>query len=444
MVRELGLAEAIGERLHLLKMHRPYSESDHVLNVAFNVLCGGRALEDIELRRGDSALLDALGVDMLPDPTTAGDFCRRFRSADIEDLMDAINQTRLDVWKTCPDLLEETARIEADGTQVSTTGACKEGMDISYDGTWGYNALVVSLANTQEPLFIANRSASRPSHEGAPAYFDRAIALCRRAGFQKILLRGDTDFALTAHFDRWRDAGVGFVFGLDARKALIDKANRDHIEEWAALERKADEAVKRRRRPERVKDDVVRRRGFKNIRLDSEDIVEFGHRPNKCRRELRVVAVRKNLTIERGGEALFDDVRYHFYITNDWGRSMVEIVREGRQRCNQENLLQQLKTGIRALHAPVNSLNANWAYMVMASLAWSLKAWLALKLPVTPRWASKHRAQRRRLLSMEFKTFLHAVIVVPAQVLHHGRRTVLRFLHVTQQLLHVMRLQEVT
>ena len=142
---------------------------------------------------------------------------------------------------------------------------------------------------------------------------------------------------------------------------------------------------------------MVQRRGFKNIRLRSEDIVEFGHRSNKCRRELRVVAVRKNLTIERGGEALFDDVRYHFYITNNWDRSMVEIVREGRQRCNQERLLQQLKTGTRALHAPVNSLNANWAYMVMASLAWSLKAWLALKLPVTPRWASKHRAQSRRL-----------------------------------------------
>jgi len=383
-------------------------------------------------------------VHMLPDPTTAGDFCRRFDRDDIEALMDAINETRLEVWKTQPDLLQQTACIDADGTQVPTTGACKQGMDISYDGTWGYNALVVSLANTQEPLFIANRPASRPSHEGAPAYFDRAIEICQQAGFPKILLRGDTDFALTAHFDRWRDAGVDFIFGLDARKGLVSKANQDSIDEWTALERKADAAFEQRRRAPRVKEEVVRRRGFKNIRLQSEDVAEFAHRPKKCRRELRIVAVRKNLTIEKGGQALFDDVRYHFYITNDWERPMEEVIREGRQRCNQENLLQQLKTGIRALHAPVNSLHANWAYMVMASLAWTLKAWTALQLPVTPRWSAKHRSQRKLLLSMEFRTFLHAVIVLPAQVLHHGRRTIVRFLHVTRELLHVLRIAEVT
>ena len=269
----------------------------------------------------------------------------------------------------------------------------------------------------------------------------RAIELCQRASFKSILLRGDTDFALTAYFDEWRDAGVDFIFGLDARKALIEKANRDGIEEWARLERKADTAFERRRQ-HRVKQTVVRRRQFKTIHLNSEDIVEFGHRPNKCRREVRVIAVRKNLSIERGEDALIPDVRYHFYVTNDWKRPMTEVIHEGRQRCNQENLLQQLKTGLHALHAPVNTLNANWAYMVMASLAWTLKAWAALRLPTSPRWATEHRAQKKRLLSMEFRTFLHAVIAVPGQVLKHGRRTVVRLLHVTRELLYALRLAE--
>ena len=93
------------------------------------------------------------------------------------------------------------------------------------------------------------------------------------------------------------------------------------------------------------------------------------------------------------------------YITNDPDLTADEVINQARQRCNQENLISQLKSGVRALHAPVNTLNANWAYMTMAALAWTLKAWIALLLPVTPRWAERHNEQRRRLLTMEFRTF---------------------------------------
>lgn len=109
-------------------------------------------------------------------------------------------------------------------------------------------------------------------------------------------------------------------------------------------------------------------------------------------------------------------------------RDWTEVVREARQRCNQENLIEQLKNGVRALRAPVNTLAANWAYMVMASLAWSLKAWVALVLPVLPRWEEKHRHEQLRLLRMDFRTFLNHFVNVPAQVIKTGRRTVLRLL----------------
>ena len=196
LVQRIGLAACINSTVRVFKIHQPYYESDHVLNIAYNILCGGQTLDDIELRRNDRVFLDALGTDSIPDPTTAGDFCRRFDADRIEALMDAINETRLAVWQRCPGLTEQTARIDGDGTLVPTTGACKEGMDISYNGIWGDHPLVVSLANTGEPLFLKNRSGNRPSHEGVIPYFDKAIALCRRAGFRDILLRGDTDFAL--------------------------------------------------------------------------------------------------------------------------------------------------------------------------------------------------------------------------------------------------------
>jgi hypothetical protein len=95
MVRQLGLQKRIDDRLRLFKIHHPYYESDHVLSVAYNALCGGRVLEDIEIRRQDRVFLDALGAESIPDPTTAGDFCRRFEPEDIDALMEAINEVRL-------------------------------------------------------------------------------------------------------------------------------------------------------------------------------------------------------------------------------------------------------------------------------------------------------------------------------------------------------------
>src|SRR5437879_9997516 len=99
LAERTGLTAAIDERLRLLQVHQPYHESDHVLNIAYNILCGGDCLQDLELLRNDEAYLDALGAGRVPDPTTAGDFCRRFGSAEqVIGLMDTINRVRQSVW----------------------------------------------------------------------------------------------------------------------------------------------------------------------------------------------------------------------------------------------------------------------------------------------------------------------------------------------------------
>ena len=422
LVQKLDLAAALNRRVHLLKRHVPYFESDHILNLAYNLLLGGKTLNDLELLRNNETYLDALGAQRSPDPTTAGDFLRRFRAADIDALMEAINAKRLAVWRQQPDAFFEQAIIEADGSVVETTGQCKQGMDLSYNGKWGYHPLLVSLANTQEPLFLVNRPGNRPSHEGAAAYFERAAALCRQAGFRKILFRGDTDFSQTAYLDGWDAAGVGFVFGLDAQPNLVALAQALPERVWAALDRPARYRVATtpRRRPANVKEAVVRRRGFRNLRLVSEQVAEFNYRPCACAREYLVVVVRKQLVWERHGRVIGEETRYLFYLTNQWSWERAEVVYFANDRGNQENLIEQLKNGVPALRAPVNTLEANWAYMVIGALAWSLKAWLALLQP--------RRTYGQQLLRMEFRAFVQEVMLLPCQVVRAGRCLVYRLL----------------
>ncbi|HMB02325.1 MAG TPA: IS1380 family transposase, partial [Isosphaeraceae bacterium] len=383
LARMTGLIEAIDRDLHLLKRHLPYHESDHVLNIAYNLLAGGSRLEHIEVRRHDEVFLDALGAERIPDPTTAGDFCRRFTEGDVQSLMDICNETRLRVWKEQPDEFFEEAFLDADGTIAPSDGWCKQGVDIAYNGVWGYHPLVVSLANTAEPLFLVNRSGNRPSHEQAAEYLDRAIALCRRGGFRKVTLRGDTKFTQTTHLDRWDADGVRFLFGIDARDHL--KSLAEHLDDlkYSELERPPRYTIQTgpRQARERHKERVVAERQFETLKLLGEEVAEFEYRPVACRKTYRVVVLRKKLVVEKGQLWLFEPDRYFFYLTNDWTKPASEIVFLANDRCDQETVIAQLKSGVQAMAMPVDNLVSNWAYMVMAGLAWSLKAWSALVLP---------------------------------------------------------------
>jgi hypothetical protein len=433
LARESGLINAIDRNLNLLRVHLPYHESDHVLNIAFNALCDGTCLEDIEHRRQDEAYLNGLGAERIPDPTTAGDFCRRFELSHIEALHQAYDETRVKVWVRQPAGFFTQAKIDADGTIITTTGECKEGMDISYKGDWGYHPLIVSLANTGEVLRIVNRPGNRPSGEGAAAQIDQAIALCRSAGFQSILLRGDTDFTQTTQLDRWHETGdVTFIFGMDVtqrRLALLDDMAEST---WTKLDRspRCQVKTKPRRRPDRVKQRIVDERRYHEKRLEREEVAELPYQPMACRRPYRLIVVRKHIQErERGQLRFLPRCDYLFYITNDWKNTPGEIVFSANDRCNQENLVAQLASGVRALRAPVDNLVSNWAYMVMTSLAWNLKAWLALwPVESAGRWHGRHTSEHEELLRMEFRTFVSFFIRIPCQIIKTGRRVVYRLL----------------
>jgi hypothetical protein len=112
------------------------------------------------LLRNDEAWLNALGAQIIPDPTTAGDFLRRFNEDQISEFMEVKNTVRSRIWQKQPKSFRREAIINVDGTICSTEGKCKQGMDISYNGQWGYQTLVISLHNSREPLYIVNRPAN--------------------------------------------------------------------------------------------------------------------------------------------------------------------------------------------------------------------------------------------------------------------------------------------
>ena len=422
LVSRLGLVREIDRRLHLLKRHLPYRESDHVLNIAYNILCGSTRLEDLNGLRNNVPYLDALDAEMIPSPTAAGDFMRRFEQEDVVELMEALGAVRPQLWKgRGRELLGPVAYVDVDGTVAPTQGEKKAGMDMSYKGVWGYHPLIISLANTGEVLSLVNRPGNVPSHTGAAEWIGRSIDLVA-PHVERVCVRGDTHFSLTAHFDEWSEK-ADFIFGyrscpvLEAAVSVLDE------ESWQPLKRRprwtSRSGQTRAKRPNE-KDRIVEERGYTNLRLNCEHITEFEYRPGKCRKKYRMVVVRKNISKMKGDNTLFDETRYHYYITTRTDVSAAELVRLANQRGDQENLIAQLKSGVDAMRVPLYDLVSNWAYMVIATLAWNLKSWFALMM--------HRKADRRRYVAMEFRTFIREMILIPCQVIRRARRTTLRII----------------
>jgi hypothetical protein len=237
-----------------------------------------------------------------------------------------------------------------------------------------------------------------------------------------VTIRGDTDFTHTAHLDRWDQAGRQFILGMDAHPKVVQLADQLPASAWKKLERlpKYEILTEPRQKAFRYKEQIVIEKEFTNRVLVGEDIAEMDYQPLKCAKKYRLVILRKNISVQRGEVELFDEIRYFFYITNRREDANDEIVALANGRCNQENIIEQLKNGVNAMRMPVGDLVSNWAYMVMSSLAWNLKAWFALLLP--------EGENAMELLWMEFRSFLHAIVLIPAQIVRQGRKTIYRLL----------------
>lgn len=206
-------------------------------------------------------------------------------------------------------------------------------------------------------------------------------------------MRGDTAFTNSAHLDRWNGQGHHFILGRQAHAKVVKLAEALPEADWQPLTRapKYEIQTQARRKPERIKEQVVVAKGYRNIQLQGESLAEIACQPDACQEEYRLIMPRKNLTVKKGEEVLPDDLRHFFYISNDATLTPEEIVGHANGRCDQENVIEQLKNGVQAMRMP-------------------------------------NRTQGRELLKMEYRRFLHSIILLPPQIIRNGRRIIYRIL----------------
>jgi len=419
-VAKLRIAQRIDKALSLLRVHRGYFESDHVLTHVYNLFAGATCIEDIAHLQHSEPVRRILGTEHIPDPTTAGDFLRRFDAADIARLDRVGDEIHRDVWKThYGRKKQDQVLIDLDSHVHHVYGHQKEGTDYTYKGGFGYHPLVVSIAGTQECLRIINRSGNVASAAGSADALEEVLPLLKER-FKRVVIRGDSAFAEQAIFDKCEEHGAFFAVVSRRQKNFGPLADGIEEKRWQPFRAKPDQVTIEVRKVRRERGPDVRRerteaRGKRDLRLREQWIAEIPYQPKRSDTVYRLIIRRQRIAEHKQGQ-LFELWRYRYVLTNlPKSVPMHEVVRMTYQRCDQENVIEQLQSGVAAMKLPTGGFLANHAYLVCARFAHNFKAWLAmLALP-------------REAMRWEWKRFRRAFVQIAARVVCSGRQTLVRF-----------------
>lgn len=419
---KLGLARAMDRCCRLLKIHLPFTESDHVLTHAYNLFVGGSCIQDIENLQHSEAVRTLLGACRIPDPTTAGDFLRRFGKRDLADLQEGIDEARVRAWKHMPRRFHRVATIDIDSTIKEVYGECKQGADFSYNRKWSYHPLLVTMAETGECLRSINRPGNVGSAEGSEKALREVFELvCPRFG--RVYLRGDSKFCRRTIVSLCEDPRYRVRFAVIKEKSPNLERIADSLPETAwqpfslRSERQpvAKHRKKRRKRP-RYRRRLAEKRRYRDLQTVKQWVTEVPYSLTNCQGTFRLVIRRQEIEERDRQGQLWQLLAYSFFLTNIPKEEMTpaEIIRFAYGRCNQENAIEQAKNGLHGLRMPTGTLLANSAYLLAAQIAWCLRAWLSLlALPNdTSRW--------------EWKWFRQAFVYVSAKIVWAAKTALVR------------------
>jgi hypothetical protein len=431
LAMRLNLARELNRALPLLRWHLPYFESDHVLTHVYNQYVGGQCIEDIANLQHSTAIKHLVGACRIPDPSTAGDFLRRFDQPGLNAFQQVIDAARERVWRQLPRRRRQTATLDLDSTVKEVYGECKQGADFSYNGKWSYHPLLVTLAQTREPLRTINRSGNAASADGAAAALQQVLPLVKRH-FGQVYVRGDSKFYQRGVLGACEQHRAYFALVMDGYAVLHERAENLPETAWQpfsahAAEKVAQAAADRQQRRKRARHRrrIARQREYQTLTTTDQWVAEFDYTiPRHTQddalpveltgRTYRVAVKRQRVEETQGQKHLLTEYRYRFVISNIPQAQMdaAEVLCFAYGRCDQENFIEQFKNGIAALRMPTGELLANSAFLLAGQLAWCLRAWLSLlALPrETTRW--------------EWKWFRQAFVYVAARITHSARRAV--------------------
>jgi hypothetical protein len=422
-VRRLRVAQKLDAALQLFKRHAPYHESDHVLALTYTLYTDGTCLEDQAALQGSEAVRRLVGACRIPDPTTAGDFLRRFGAEKVEALAEVIDAVQAEVWRRVSRRSRrrrkrELALVDLDGHIKALYGTQKEGADFSHDGRWSYQPLVISLAGTGECLRVINRPGNVRSSDGAAEALAKVLPQVK-AHFANAIVRGDTDFDRGDVYQATLAAGAYFAVGARLytnRAALVGRIPEAAWEPFVPrVQRTEASKPQRQGRTPDWRAARARARGYRTLRTTGQWIAELPYQLESLAVPCRLIVRRIRIEEEHGQAPLFVHYRYRLILTNlartHTARQVVDL---SYQRCDQENVIEQFGSGIAGWRMPVAEFYGNAAWLQIARLAWNLGKWIAqLGLPTeVVRW--------------EWKRFRRHFVYIAAKVLRLGRRLIVR------------------
>lgn len=434
--RRFKVAEKIDAHVSVLKRHLPYHESDHVLTQCLNLYVGGTCLEDQAHLQHSEPVLKLLGAVRLPDPTTAGDFLRRFDETEnpgsLAGLRRAGDEVQRAVWERLAQVKKKAGKkellavVDIDSHSKKLYGAQKEGADFSHSGKWSYRPLVFTLAGVGECLAIRLRPGNTKDPVGV-AEVIRELVPRLKEFYVHVLFRGDSAFEDSEVRKACEETNSYYAFVGRAFKDRPGLAASIPEEEWEGFRTRAQRAqaarsrkkgYKSRRKKANRRRKRARARKYKDLSLKHQALAErplvIGKKPIE---KGRLVIRRQTIEVRKGQKRLFPEIRHRYIATNlpprIWPAS--KVVDTTYIRCDQENIVEQMKNGLSIWRMPVAKEHGNAAWIEIGRLAWNLGKWIAqLALP-------------EEVVRWEWKRFRLAFVSIPARIIETGRRLIVRF-----------------